>query len=125
MHIPFVELLKIHQCLSDETRLRILHLLARGPLCVSHFQEILDLPQVKISQHLAYLRKRGVVKTTRHANWMIYSLPEKPSRELEVNLQCLRERSDEEKRLRNDLKKLKKVRLNHGWVSIVLQGVRK
>ena len=53
-----MKLLQIYRCLCDETRLRILHLLAQGPLCVCHFQTILRLPQVAVSEHLAYLRER-------------------------------------------------------------------
>ena len=48
----------------------VIHLLTRGPLCVCHFQEILGLPQTKVSQHLAYLRKKGMVECTRHGTWM-------------------------------------------------------
>ena len=91
-----MNLIQIYQCFCDRTRLRILHLLTRSPLCVCHFQEILGEPQVKISKHLGYLRSRGMVTPTRDQNWMIYSLPKKQSRELETNLKCLRDcvRSD-------------------------------
>lgn len=60
-----MKLVQIHRCLGDETRLRILHLLTRGPLCVCHFQEVLRLPQVAVSKHLAYLRENGLVTATR------------------------------------------------------------
>src|SRR5262245_22985440 len=83
------DLVQIYQCFCDRTRLRILHLLTKSPLCVCHFQDILDEPQVKISKHLAYLRKRGMVVAKRDRNWMIYSIPVKRSRELETNLKCL------------------------------------
>ncbi|HEY5742743.1 MAG TPA: metalloregulator ArsR/SmtB family transcription factor, partial [Terrimicrobiaceae bacterium] len=62
-----VELIRIYQCFCDATRLRIIHLLTRCPLCVCHFQEILDIPQTKVSQHLAYLRKKGLVEM--HKTW--------------------------------------------------------
>jgi DNA-binding transcriptional ArsR family regulator len=77
-----MELIQIYECLCDPTRLRLLNVLAQGPLCVCHFQEILDEPQVKISKHLAYLRARGLVEVERHGNWMVYALPARPSREL-------------------------------------------
>src|SRR2546423_5981285 len=77
------DLIQIYQCFCDKTRLRILHLLAKSPLCVCHFQEILDEPQVKVSKHLAYLRERGMVVTERDHNWMIYSLPARRSPGLE------------------------------------------
>jgi ArsR family transcriptional regulator len=86
-----MSLLQIYQCLCDQTRLRILHLLAEGPLCVCHLQEVLDEPQVKVSKHLAYLRTHGLVQARREANWMVYRLPARPSRELKANLACLQD----------------------------------
>lgn len=84
-----MELVRIYQSLQDLTRLRVLHLLMPGPLCVCHFQTILGEPQVKISKHLAYLRARGLVQCRRQGNWVIYMLPAKPSPALQVNLACL------------------------------------
>jgi ArsR family transcriptional regulator, arsenate/arsenite/antimonite-responsive transcriptional repressor len=86
-----MDLIQIYQCFCDRTRLRILHLLTRSPLCVCHFQNILREPQVKISKHLAYLRSKGMVTTEREQNWIIYSLPERRSDELERNLKCLQD----------------------------------
>src|SRR3954449_13503833 len=83
------DLIQIYQCFCDRTRLRILHLLAKSPLCVCHFQTILGEPQVKISKHLSYLRERGMVEVERDQNWMVYSLPRRRSAELERNLNCL------------------------------------
>jgi len=60
--IAFMNLVQIYRCLCDKTRLRILHLLKQGPLCVCHFQDILQVPQVAVSKHLAYLRKTGMVE---------------------------------------------------------------
>lgn len=86
-----MSLVEIYQCLCDPTRLRILHLLGHGELCVCHFQEILGEPQVKISKHLAYLRTHGLVESRKAANWVVYRLPTKPSRELSANLACLQD----------------------------------
>ena len=52
-----MELTAFHACLSDPTRLRLVSLLLDGPLCVCHLQDILREPQVKISKHLAYLKR--------------------------------------------------------------------
>ncbi|HEX9784874.1 MAG TPA: metalloregulator ArsR/SmtB family transcription factor, partial [Opitutaceae bacterium] len=60
-----MELVRIYQCLCDRTRLRIINVLAAGPLCVCHLQEILDEPQVKISKHLRYLKEHGMVEAER------------------------------------------------------------
>lgn len=103
-----MDLIEIYQCLCDRTRLRILHLLCQGPLCVCHFQELLDEPQVKISKHLGYLKTRGLVEANREASWMIYRLPKKPSVELARNLACLQECAREDATFRRDLAKWKK-----------------
>ncbi|PAW65258.1 MAG: ArsR family transcriptional regulator [Opitutia bacterium Tous-C1TDCM] len=85
-----MDLALIHQCFSDRTRLRILHLLGAGPLCVCHFQTLLGEPQVKISKHLGYLRSRGLVEAAREGSWMVYRLPAKQPAALRANLACLR-----------------------------------
>ena len=107
-----MDLVQIYQCFCDRTRLRILHLLADGPLCVCHFQDVLGEPQVKISKHLAYLRARGMVEATREGNWMIYSLPKKPSPELENNLKCLQDSVQMDITFGRDRKKLSALKKN-------------
>lgn len=102
-------LLQIYQCLCDLTRLRILNLLTEGELCVCHFQEILGEPQVKVSKHLAYLRKRGLVVARKEANWVIYALPAQPSHELSANLACLQDCVREEAVFRRDLEKRRRL----------------
>src|SRR5215510_11137412 len=104
-----MDLIQIYQCFCDRTRLRILHLLTKSELCVCHFQEILDEPQVKVSKHLAYLRSRGMVESRKDANWMIYSLPTKPSRELTANLACLQDCVTEDPVFVRDLQRRKRL----------------
>jgi ArsR family transcriptional regulator, arsenate/arsenite/antimonite-responsive transcriptional repressor len=115
-----VDLIQIYQCFCDPTRLRILHLLTKGPLCVCHFQSLLDEPQVKISKHLAYLKEKGLVVAHRHRNWMIYCLPKKPSQELEKNLRCLQDCVQTEPVFKDDLRKLKTVHEDIEWIDIAL-----
>ena len=107
-----MDLIQIYQCFCDRTRLRILHLLTRSPLCVCHFQDILGEPQVKISKHLAYLRSRSMVSTAREQNWVIYSLPERRAAELDRNLRCLQDRAQTDAVFKRDLQKLSKLRRN-------------
>ncbi|MBE2179781.1 MAG: winged helix-turn-helix transcriptional regulator [Chthoniobacterales bacterium] len=111
-----MELIRIYQCLCDQTRLRILSLLTKGALCVCHFQEILELPQAKVSQHLAYLRKHRMVETLRKGTWIIYNLPSKPSRELEANLRCLQDCVTSDKLFRTDLARLAKLKKSAAWI---------
>jgi ArsR family transcriptional regulator len=107
-----MDLVQIHQCFSDRTRLRILHLLAKSPLCVCHFQTILGESQVKISKHLAYLRDKGIVEVERDQNWMVYSLPRKRGPELETNLKCLQDCVRSDREFARDLKKLAVIQKN-------------
>src|SRR5947207_7004329 len=101
-----MDVVQIYQCFSDRTRLRIVQLLAKSPLCVCHLQTILGEPQVKISKHLAYLRDRGMVEVERDKNWMIYSLPRKRAPELEANLKSLQDCAPSDKMFARDLKNL-------------------
>ena len=105
-----MDLIQIYECFCDRTRLRILNLLAQTPLCVCHFQEILDEPQVKISKHLAYLKERQMVVAEREQNWMIYSLPRKCATELDANLKCLQDCAQSDPVFKRDLKALAKLR---------------
>jgi ArsR family transcriptional regulator, arsenate/arsenite/antimonite-responsive transcriptional repressor len=105
-----VDLITIYECLCDRTRLRILNLLLKGPLCVCHFQDVLQEPQVKVSKHLGYLRERGLVVAEREGNWMIYRLPSSPPRELQSNLACLQDCAGEEEVFQKDLARLQKLR---------------
>lgn len=105
-----MKLVQIYQCLCDETRLRILNLLLEGELCVCHLQEILGEPQVKVSKHLAYLRKRGLVASQRKANWIIYRLPARRPAELSSNLACLQDCAREDPVFRADGGRLRKLK---------------
>jgi ArsR family transcriptional regulator len=96
----------VYDALADSTRRRILHLLNRSPLCVCHFQAILGESQVKVSQHLAYLRQRRLVVAVRRRKWVIYSLPARPNRALAVNLHCLAACAADDRLLRRDLTRL-------------------
>jgi ArsR family transcriptional regulator len=105
-----MSLVQIYQCLCDQTRLRILNLLHDGPLCVCHLQTILGEPQVKVSKHLAYLKAHALVEVRREANWMIYRLPARPSRELSANLACLQDCTREDPIFRRDTGKLRRLK---------------
>lgn len=71
---PVFDMERFFQALADRTRLRLLNLMAGQELCVCYFVEILDQPQPKISRHLAYLRKAGVVAARRDGKWMHYRI---------------------------------------------------
>ena len=64
----------ILNALADETRLRILNLLNQNELCVCDIMRVLKEPQSKVSRHLAYLRRTGLVETRKKGLWMYYRL---------------------------------------------------
>jgi ArsR family transcriptional regulator len=64
----------VFAALADETRRRILGLVASGEVCVCHIHEALDVPQPTASRHLAHLRKAGLVATRRDGLWVHYRL---------------------------------------------------
>jgi len=66
------------RALADHTRLRLIHLLEDDEVCVCFFVEVLNTNQPKISRHLAYLRRAGLVTTRRDGKWIHYRLVEPP-----------------------------------------------
>ena len=60
--------------LADKTRLRLLNLMRDGEVCVCFFAGALDTNNPKISRHLAYLKRAGLVKGRRDGKWMHYSI---------------------------------------------------
>ena len=79
----------IFRALSDRTRLRILHLLQGGELCVCHIVAVLDVPQPTASRHLSYLRKAGLVVARKEGLWMHYRLAPAQSKSHAMLLECL------------------------------------
>ncbi len=69
-----VPLHQILRALADPTRLRLIHLMSEQEICVCYFTEVLGAPQPKISRHLAYLRRAGLVAARREGKWMHYRL---------------------------------------------------
>ena len=68
------DLALFYAALSDETRLRLLSLMKHKEICVCYLQEVLKTNQPKISRHLAYLRKAGLVEARRDGKWAHYRL---------------------------------------------------
>jgi ArsR family transcriptional regulator len=67
------------QALGDNTRLRLLNLMGEQEICVCFFVEILGQGQPKISRHLAYLRRAGIVEARRDGKWMHYRIVMPPN----------------------------------------------
>jgi ArsR family transcriptional regulator len=69
----------LFKALADTTRLRLINLIGEDEVCVCFFVEVLKINQPKISRHLAYLRRAGVVSARRDGKWMHYRLVEPPN----------------------------------------------
>jgi ArsR family transcriptional regulator len=67
---------RLFKALADRTRLRLLNLIGGDEVCVCFFVEVLGESQPKISRHLAYLRRAGVVEARREGKWMHYRIAE-------------------------------------------------
>ncbi|MAF84741.1 MAG: metalloregulator ArsR/SmtB family transcription factor [Gammaproteobacteria bacterium] len=66
------------KALANDNRLMILCVLAENEASVSQLNERIDLSQSALSQHLALLRRDGLVKTRRASQTIFYSLAQGP-----------------------------------------------
>ena len=68
---------QIFKSLSDEARVRILHLLLKnGEMTISDLEHILDYTQTKTSRHVTYLKNSNIVNARKHDQWVFYSIRE-------------------------------------------------
>ena len=68
------QLFTLAQALADPLRLAVLQLLMGGPATVSELQSLTGESQSKVSNHLALLRERDLVRATREGRQMVYAL---------------------------------------------------
>ncbi|MGO1396739.1 MAG: metalloregulator ArsR/SmtB family transcription factor [Halomonas sp.] len=80
------EALQVFKCLSDETRLMLVLLIAeQRELCVCEMTHALQESQPKVSRHLAQLRQCGLLSGQREGQWVYYRLaPQLPGWALEI-----------------------------------------
>jgi ArsR family transcriptional regulator, arsenate/arsenite/antimonite-responsive transcriptional repressor len=76
---------------SDRTRLRILHLLVQGEMCVCDIVSITRVPQPKASRHLAYLRRAGLIEKRKQGLWAYYKLTAPATSFHRSLIKCLKE----------------------------------
>lgn len=89
MSKPAVNLM--FRAFSDSTRLRILHLLLSGEMCVCDIVSITRVPQPTASRHLAYLRRAGLIEKRRQGLWAYYKLTAAKSAFHQSLVKCLKE----------------------------------
>ena len=71
---PPLSLVRLHRALGDETRLRILKLLASRDLYLTEIAQLLDLSKPTIKHHMIQLRSAGLVTITNSGSVMYYTL---------------------------------------------------
>lgn len=99
---------------SDRTRLRILHLLQGGELCVGDIVGILQTPQPRVSRHLAYLRKSNLVVARRSGLWCHYSLTPAQTPFHRKLLECLDKCFGDVPEIQADDRRARKIRRSGG-----------
>ena len=62
------------KALAHRTRLAIVRELGNGEKCVTDIEDLLDVRQANISQHLAILRREGIVECRREGKSRCYHL---------------------------------------------------
>ena len=80
----------LFRAFADPTRLRILNLLLEGEICVCELCRVLRTVQPKISRHLAYLRKAGLVTVRQEGKWKYYSVDMRSGDLQRTLLNCVR-----------------------------------
>jgi len=90
---------RMFRAFADETRLRVLQLLSNGELCVCDLMSAVDAPQSKMSRHLAYLKRAGLVLDRKQGKWRHYSLA-KPANALHKGLLACLDKTPNLKRTR-------------------------
>jgi ArsR family transcriptional regulator, arsenate/arsenite/antimonite-responsive transcriptional repressor len=99
---------------SDRTRLRILHVLREGELCVGDIVGILQASQPRVSRHLAYLRKANLVAVRKVGLWSHYSLAPAKTPFHRKLLECLAKCFSEVPELQADNARAAKIRASGG-----------
>jgi len=99
----------LFSALADRTRLRLLNLMGDDEVCVCYFVEILDTNQPKISRHLAYLRRAGIVAGRREGKWIHYRIVNPPDEAAKSILAEVRRWLAQDREMQRDRQRLTKV----------------
>lgn len=97
---------RLFRAFGDPLRLRILHLLRSGEVCVGDLVEALRAPQPTVSRQLAVLREAGLIAARRDGRWSFYALAETDHPLQRRLLGCVASCFDEVPELREDERRL-------------------
>lgn len=82
--------LKLFKAFSEESRVRILHLIYhQGEMCITDLEHILDYTQTKTSRHLSYLKNAGLVHSQQRDQFVYYRIRDQASDVIEQFFQYM------------------------------------
>lgn len=96
----------VFKALSDENRLRVLHLIMNGYWCGCEIEVLLEMTQSNVSRHLAKLKSAGVIKGDKSAQWVHYTINETFSNKHHDLYNYLSSQFKENEVFKNDLKRV-------------------
>src|SRR3979490_3321354 len=97
---------RLYRALADPTRLRLINLMADQEMCVRYLVGVMNMPQPKISHHLAYLKRAGIVSARRDGNWMHYRLAISGNPDVEAIVNVTLKALKKDPKLQHDLHRL-------------------
>lgn len=110
---------ELFKACADQTRLRILNLLASsGEICVCHLVDVLQTNQPKVSRHLAYLKRAGLVADRKDGLWVHYRLAAPLAAHAEKLLACLNSCCAEVPEMQGDVLSLRAVQCGQPLVKL-------
>ena len=110
---------------ADQTRLRLLNLLAtEGEICVCHLVDVLGTNQPKVSRHLAYLKRAGLITDRKDSLWVYYRLSESLAEHANRLLDCLNSCCVESPEMQQDVSRLRQVRQAQPLVKLMRRNAK-
>jgi ArsR family transcriptional regulator len=97
---------QLFRVLGDRTRLRLVNLMTGRDICVCYLVEVLRVSQPKISRHLAFLRRAGLVDARREGKWMHYRIAETNNPAVEQLLDQLKLLLTDDPQMQRDIERL-------------------
>ncbi|WP_270642051.1 ArsR/SmtB family transcription factor [Paraclostridium sordellii] len=97
-----MKIVQILKALGDETRIKIINILRKGPLCVCEIEAILEITQSNASRHLNKLMNANLVTYYKEAKYVYYKLNEDTLNEYSFIKAILEDGLEKEEKLKLD-----------------------
>jgi len=107
-HIETREMADRHKALSEPMRIMIMRLLLERELCVCEIMRVLEVPQYKVSKHVAVLKQAGLVRDWREGTWIHYEISPELSAEWRAALDSMKKVWDTSRDVQAVLRRLRR-----------------